>query len=119
MSEKIAVLTLWAEDVLAAVHFYRDVLGLKLLPHHGDRPHFDVDGTYLVILKGQLPPAKNAEPPSFPLFAISVDDLNAMIARLEHHQISLFHRIESNESSRWVMFHDPAGNLIELVEFKS
>jgi hypothetical protein len=25
--------------------------------------------------------------------------------------------IERDEHSRWAMFHDPAGNLIELVEF--
>jgi len=26
--------------------------------------------------------------------------------------------IEEDADSRWVMFHDPAGNLIELAQFK-
>ena len=50
MEIRIAVVSLWAEDVPAGVHFYRDVLGLPLLAHHrGDHPHFDLGGTYLTI----------------------------------------------------------------------
>jgi hypothetical protein len=44
MSVKLAVVTLWAEDVAITAHFYRDVIGLRLLPQHGDRPHFDLGG---------------------------------------------------------------------------
>jgi catechol 2,3-dioxygenase-like lactoylglutathione lyase family enzyme len=46
----VAVFSLWAEDVPAAVHFYRDVVGLDLLPHHGHRPAFDLgNGSHLII----------------------------------------------------------------------
>ena len=37
----IAVFSLWAENVSTAAHFYRDVVGLCLLPHHDRRPAFD------------------------------------------------------------------------------
>ena len=43
----IAVVSLWAEDVPRTVHFYRDVIGLKLMPHHGAQPAFEVNGVYL------------------------------------------------------------------------
>ena len=50
----LAVVTLWAEDVPTTAHFYRDVIGLDLMPHHGQRPAFDLGhGTHLVILRGQ------------------------------------------------------------------
>ena len=39
MDTHLAVISLWAEDVPAAAHFYRDVIGLKLLPHHAGDPH--------------------------------------------------------------------------------
>ena len=117
MSAKFAVIALWAEDVPACAHFYRDVLGLALLPHHGGRAHFDVDGIYLTILKGAPTPAQNAEPERFPLMAFSVDDLDAMVVRLEKHKVKMPWGVESDAGSRWVMFHDPAGNLVELVQF--
>lgn len=117
MSTKLAVISLWAEDVPAAAHFYRDVIGLKLLPHHGGRPHFDLDGVYLTILQGRPQPARDANPERFPLFAWAVDDLDAAIQRLHAHHIETPWGIESDSRSCWVMFHDPAGNLIELVQF--
>jgi catechol-2,3-dioxygenase len=118
MSARIAVVSLWAEDVLSCAHFYRDVIGLTLLPHHGERPHFDLSGSYLTILKGRPTTAQEAEPARFPLLAIAVDDLDDAIERLRRHEVPLPWGIESNAASRWVMFSDPAGNLIELVQTK-
>ena len=117
MSIKFAVFALWSEDVPASMHFYRDVLGLTLLPHAGGWPHFDVNGIYLTILKGAPTPAQNAEPDRFPLFALSVEDMDVMVSKLENLHVEMPWGIENNAGSRWVMFHDPAGNLIELVQF--
>ena len=117
MEPRVAVISLWAEDVPAAAHFYRDVIGLKLLHHAGARPHFEVNGVYLTILKGRPAPAQDAIPARFPLVAFAVDDLEAGIQRLREHKIELPWGIEKDAASRWVMFSDPAGNLIELVQF--
>ncbi|MDH4135738.1 MAG: VOC family protein [Anaerolineae bacterium] len=117
----IAVVSLWAEDVAAAAHFYRDVVGLQLLLHLAQHdkhklPHFDVSGTLLVILKGKPMPAQDAEPSPFPLMAFAVDDLDPAIERLRAHHVELPWGVEENADARWVMFYDPAGNLIELVQ---
>jgi catechol 2,3-dioxygenase-like lactoylglutathione lyase family enzyme len=117
MNPRFAVVSLWAEDVPTAAHFYRDVLGLYLLHHHGGQPHFEVDGVYLTILKGKPRSAQDAEPVNFPLFALAVDDLDAAVALLHAHRVDLPWGIEGGPQSRWIKFHDPAGNLIELVEF--
>ena len=102
MIEELAVISLWAENVPKTAHFYKEVLGLELLPHlHAGRPHFKVGGAYLTILKGKPQPADDPEPSRFPLFAFRVADLPW--------------GIEGQDKSRWVMFHDPAGNLIELT----
>ena len=118
MDIRIAVISLWAENVPAAVHFYRDVVGLPLLAHfEGDRPHFDLGGPILTIICGR--PALPPDPePRFPVVAFSIPDLDAAMEKLQTHEVNLPWGVESNASSRWVMFRDPEGNLIELAEFK-
>jgi catechol 2,3-dioxygenase-like lactoylglutathione lyase family enzyme len=119
MDVRIAVVSLWAEDVPAAAHFYRDVIGLPLQKHHsGARPLFDLGGTFLTILKGRPQLPITPEPPRFPLLAFAVENLDAAIRRLQEHGVQLPWGIESDAAGRWVMFHDPAGNLVELVEFQ-
>lgn len=114
----VAVIGLWAQDVPATAHFYHQVIGLDLLPHHADeRPHFKIGGTYLTILKGEPRPAQNSVPERFPLLALAVPDLDSAVENLQARQVELPWGIKQGTDSRWVMFHDPAGNLIELVEF--
>lgn len=115
---RIAVVSLWTQDVSRTVHFYRDVIGLELLPHHGEQPAFEVNGVYLTILHGNPLYPENPVPPRFPLLAIAVDELDAAIDKLRAHEVEMMWGIEESEHSRWVMFYDPGGNLIELVEFK-
>jgi catechol 2,3-dioxygenase-like lactoylglutathione lyase family enzyme len=119
MNARLAVISLWAEDVAAAAHFYRDVIGLPLLPLHDHRPHFDLGGVYLVILKGRPVPPLDPVPDRFPNVAFAVDDLDAAVEQLHAHHIELPWGVEADADSRWVMFHDPAGNLIELAQFKA
>src|SRR5574341_1061120 len=119
MNTRLAVVSLWAEDVPATAHFYRDVIGLRLLPHHhGGRPHFDLNGVFLTILRGTPRPAENASPARFPVIAFAVEDLEAAVERLKAHHGELPWGVEEDRDSRWVMFHDPAGNLSELALFK-
>jgi catechol 2,3-dioxygenase-like lactoylglutathione lyase family enzyme len=116
--KRVAVFSLWAEDVPTAVHFSRDVVGLGLLPHHGHQPAFDLgDGCHLVIIKGQPVPARNSESPDFPLIAFAVEDLERAIEHLQAHGVELPWGVEAGENARWVKFRDPAGNLIELVQW--
>jgi catechol 2,3-dioxygenase-like lactoylglutathione lyase family enzyme len=113
---RVVVLSIWAEDVPKAAHFYRDVLGLELFAHHhGDIPHFKVGETYLTILKGKPIPVEESVPERFPLFAFGVGDFDAAVERLKSHGVELPWGIEENGGSRWVMFYDPAGNLIEIT----
>lgn len=116
MIKGLEVICIWAENVPKAAYFYKEVLGLELLPHdHGGRPHFRVGEAYLTILKGKPQPAVNSDPPRFPLFAFRVRDFDDAVERVKAHGVELPWGIEGIEGSRWVMFYDPAGNLIELT----
>lgn len=116
MSMRIAVVGLWAEDVEAAVRFYRDVVGLRSVKQRRKRPHFDASGAEIVLLQGRPVAAQNAVPASFPLVAFAVDDLEPALERLHEHGVRLPFGVGHDVHSRWVMFYDPAGNLIELVQ---
>ena len=118
MQPNLAVVSLWAEDVAATAHFYRDVIGLHLLKHDQHRPHFELGGAYLVILHGRPLTPLDQVPSRFPIVAFSVDDLDLAVERLRTHQVDLPWGIEEDPDSHWVMFHDPDGNLIELAQFK-
>ena len=113
----LAVVGLWAGDVSQAAHFYSDVIGLTLAAHHGERTHFDLGGTNLTILRGAPHPAEYAVPARFPVMAFRLPHLEPAIVRLAAAGVPLPWGIEEEGDSRWVMFHDPAGNLVELVEF--
>ena len=121
-TNQVAVLTVWAEaDKLAATaKFYEEVLGLRRVGSTADHHILDTDGTFFVIMQGQLAPPK--EPARrWPLFALTVQDLDSSVEALRSAGVELPWGIEEfgapEPSSRYVMFHDPAGNLIEIVQW--
>ena len=91
---------------------------VHLIDHLGDRSHFGLGGIYPVILKGRPIPPLDPIPARSPLVAFAVDDLNAVVERLRAQYVELPWGIEQGTDSRWVVLHDPAGNLIELTQFR-
>lgn len=115
--DHVAVVSLWAENVPLLTHFYRDVVGLPLLAHHGHRPHFDLGhGLYLVIVEGRPAPAQEPGGTRFPVLAFAVSNLVEAIQNLERHNVELPWGVEAGSTESWVKFYDPAGNLIEFVQ---
>jgi catechol 2,3-dioxygenase-like lactoylglutathione lyase family enzyme len=116
--DRLAVVSLWAENVPLAAHFYRDVIGLPLLGHHGHPPHFDLGhGLYLVVVEGKPAHAQEPGGTRFPVLAFAVHNLAEAIEHLESHNVELPWGVEAAAIGRWVKFYDPAGNLIEFVQF--
>ncbi len=119
MNAHVAVISLYADDVEQALHFYRDIVGFYLVSQgmgSDPRPHFRLGDTYLVLLKGKPQPALTDKPLRFPALAVAVDDIEGAMARLKASQVELPWGLEADARARWVMFYDPAGNLIELVQ---
>jgi catechol 2,3-dioxygenase-like lactoylglutathione lyase family enzyme len=115
MNLKLAVVTLWTEDVQKTSDFYQHVLGLPLIAVDQGRPHFDFGGGYLVLLEGKPHQATDSAPPRFPLIAFAVDDLHSVIHQLKSHNVEMPWGVEEDRHSTWVMFYDPGGNLIEVA----
>ena len=116
--DRLAIVGIPAEDVPTAVHFYLDVIGLPLLPHHHERPAFDLGkDTYLVIVKSQHTFTPAADEPPFPLLTFAVKDLDQAAEHLQAHDVELLSGIQTGARARWILFNDPAGNLIEIAQF--
>jgi catechol 2,3-dioxygenase-like lactoylglutathione lyase family enzyme len=116
MSARVFVVSLWANDLAEALHFYQNVIGLTLYSHHKGRPHFDLGGAYLVLLPGKPPVSPDTLGTRYPLVAFSLIDFEAALTRLKAHGVELPWGEEAGDGLRWVMLHDPAGNLIEIVD---
>lgn len=115
MKLKLAVVALWAEDIQRMSAFYQNVLGLPLVAVDCGRPHFDFGGGYLTILPGQPHKVQDSNQSRFPVIAFAVDDLREVIHRLKSRNVEMPWGVEEDSDSRWVMFYDPGGNLIEVA----
>jgi catechol 2,3-dioxygenase-like lactoylglutathione lyase family enzyme len=116
--EGFIVVSIWADDILATSQFYRDILGLRLISHHGSRPTFSLGSeTYLVICRGKSGPDFAQGSDRWPQLALKVNDLDSAIEHLAENNFKLPWGVEFGQAGRYVMLHDPAGNLIELAEF--
>jgi catechol-2,3-dioxygenase len=119
MELKLAVVTLWAEDVQKMTDFYQNILGLPLIAIHDGRPHFDFGGGYLIVLTGKPYKLQEAMQSRFPILAFAVENLPEFIHQLEKYNIEMPWGVETDSDSSWVMFHDPGGNLIEVAKMET
>lgn len=117
MKLKLAVVTFWAEDVKRTADFYRDVLGLRLMMIDRGRPHFDLGGAYLVILPGRPHKLEDSKQSRFPVLAFAGEDLDEVVHQLRSQGLEMPWGVEEDNDSRWVMFNDPGGNLLEIAQF--
>jgi|SRR5579875_160634 len=99
------------DDVDAALHFYVDVLGMKV---REDRPDFDFEGAWLDavgqqvhLIKGDLPTAEGQH------FAVLVDDLPTVVDELRGVGLEVTDPVPSGRSLQSFV-HDPSGNRVEL-----
>ncbi|HJW91803.1 MAG TPA: VOC family protein [Anaerolineales bacterium] len=116
--EHLAVVSLRTADLPATIHFYRDVIGLTRLAHHGHRPAFDLgNGLFLVIVEAGGEQNHISTSDRFPVLAFAVADLDQAVEHLNRFKIEMPWGIESDLNNRWVQFYDPGGNLIEFAQF--
>ena len=76
---------------------------------------FDFGGGFLTILPGQPYRLQESNQSRFPVVAFAVEDLHEVIFQLQSNQVEMPWGIEEDSDSRWVMFYDPGGNLIEVA----
>jgi uncharacterized protein len=90
MQPRISFITLGVGDLAVSTAFYRDVLGLPLLPSPADISFFELGPTWLALYPRELLAADAGVPPAgsgFPGFALAHnvaarDEVDALLAHI-------------------------------------
>lgn len=112
---RVIAVSVWAENIAETAEFYQKLLELTEPPvRQNGRMRLRMDGAVLFIIRGR--PCKTESEAAFPLFAFAVSDLDKAEAFLRARNIKMPYGIEGSGQHRELQFHDPAGNLVELVQ---
>ncbi len=108
---------LFVENLPAAVAFYRDVLGLRLLDQGADWAHFDAGGGALFELfgGGKAAPAPKSPAQQPLVVGLRVKDMQKAMAELQARGIHFTETGGAGET-RWAHFSDPEGNQLEIKQ---
>ena len=112
-------------DVDAAIGFYTAQLGFTLVMHPAPPFAMLSRGDLRLVLSapnptgggGQaMPDGRVPEPGGWNRFAIEVDDIEAMVARLRKAGVHFRNEIVTGVGGKQILVDDPSGNPVELFE---
>ena len=105
-----------SKDPKALAAWYRDVLGIRLESFGGAMLRYDAPGHPPAVVWSAFREGGSYFDPSTREFMIdfAVDDLDALLTRLERHGVAILKRDDSDPSGRFAWILDPDGTKIEL-----
>jgi catechol 2,3-dioxygenase-like lactoylglutathione lyase family enzyme len=110
-----------AKDPKALAAWYRDVLGMPVQPWGGAALHYDAQNHHPTAAAWSAFPASSTYfAPSAAPFMVNytVDDMDAIVARLHAKGVEVLKRDDSDDNGRFAWVVDPEGNKVELWEPK-
>jgi predicted enzyme related to lactoylglutathione lyase len=110
-----------SKDPKALAAWYRDVLGLSLEAWGGAKLAYDAPGHPPLALWAAFPESSDQMAPSDRSFMLNlaVDDMDAMIRRLDAKGVKILKRVDDDPFGRFVDILDPDGTKIELWQPKA
>jgi catechol 2,3-dioxygenase-like lactoylglutathione lyase family enzyme len=113
----------FVQDVGRAVTFYRDHLGFQLVQQFGPAMAIVEQDDLRLWLAGPqasasrpMPDGAQPVPGGWSRFVLTVDDLEAVVARLRDSGVGFRNEIVTGPGGRQILCEDPSGNPIELFE---
>jgi predicted enzyme related to lactoylglutathione lyase len=110
-----------SKDPKALAIWYRDVLGIPLERWGGALLRYDAPGHPPVLVWNPYAAASNYPAPSKREFMIdfAVDDLDAVVRRLQAKGVAILKRDDSDPTGRFAWILDPDGTKLELWQPKT
>ena len=119
----MAVVRYIVDDVDQAVAFYRDGLGFAVVQQFGPAMAMVEQGDLRLWLAGPMasasrpmPDGAQPVPGGWNRFVVTVDDIEAVVARLRGLEIRFRNEIITGPGGRQVLCVDPSGNVVELFQ---
>ena len=108
------------KDPKALAAWYRDVLGMPVQPWGGAALRNDAPGHPPKTAWSVFDASSDHFAPSTSAFMINyaVDDMDAILARLQAKGVAVLKRDDKDENGRFAWILDPEGNKVELWEPK-
>jgi catechol 2,3-dioxygenase-like lactoylglutathione lyase family enzyme len=117
---QVCVLSLYVSDLSAAEVFYSQVLGFRIKEKHP--PYIvvlDHQGLEVVLCQAEAPAKMDYPKASGAVPGIATDDLKKSVAMLQSKKVELLHtQPQEFPGGTYVAFRDPAGNVLEMLEFR-
>ncbi len=117
----VSALTILVPDLGTARKFYCDLLGFKVEAHYGpDLVKLAHDGCAVLLSR-----CERASRPDYPLAAqvavgLTTGDVDAELQRLRRAGADLvFDAPQDFPAGRFIAVRDPAGNVVELLQFNA
>lgn len=111
------------DDVDAAVSFYTNALGFRLIEQFGPAMAIvELDGATLWLAGPSssaaraMPDGSKPQPGGWNRIVLEVDDLNASVTRLQESGARFRNQPISGPGGNQVLIEDPSGNPIELFQ---
>ena len=115
-------------DMDAAIAFYTEKLGLKLMFRKVDEEHgeafafLELDGGNLELLQSVAPGARTpAAPPAAPWcphLALVTEDMDKLVARVKANGITVLKGpLHAEGLARWIYLADGDGNIVEYIQW--
>jgi catechol 2,3-dioxygenase-like lactoylglutathione lyase family enzyme len=110
-----------SKDPKALAAWYRDVLGIPLEKWGGATLRYDAPGHPPAVVWNPYAPGDNYAAPSKREFMLdfAVDDIDAVVKRLQAKGVVILKRDDSDPSGRFAWILDPDGTKIELWQPKA
>lgn len=109
---------LFVADLEKEIAFYRDAIGLPFIKQEGAFAFFDAGNGDLFELWPMGVPSPAPKTPAQQSLKVSfrVDNLDEAVAELTARGVQFIDGIGEKDGTRWAIFVDPEGNLLELKQ---
>lgn len=112
MAVQFKHIMLMVKDIQAAVKFYSDGLGLKVIMSSPGWAELDADGTTIALHAA----SENGQSGGSPILSFHVDDVYATIATLEERGATLEGNVREPSFGKVAAMRTPDGSVISLLQ---
>ncbi|MCK5238471.1 MAG: VOC family protein [Candidatus Thorarchaeota archaeon] len=115
----VRAITIYVNDMEKAIEFYRDTMGFDIVHSSTTIVHLENDGIPIILEKEKSKSTAKYPGTSQVVIGIETEDLEKTISVLRDLSVNIVHDDPQQfPAGRFMAIRDPAGNVIEILEFQ-